>query len=156
MHYCNGSHETGTSSVSRRLANRLESSHFSAGDEFRKAAKRTGIPIAEFNKILGISTEMKEQLDNRLRKIAMNGNCVIEGRLADSMAGDYADLKVLLKAPLDIRVERIANRDGLSSRNAKKETIQREKEERQTFIDLYDIDLEDWSIYDLIIDTTNF
>jgi len=56
-------------------------------------------------------------------------------------------------APLEVRVERIAQRDGDPYEDALGETIKREKSERKRYKKLYNIDIQDLSIFDIILNT---
>lgn len=63
-------------------------------------------------------------------------------------------LKIWMKAPIDIRVKRIMNREKSIEYNKEKEnTIIREESERNRYNKYYNINIEDLSIYDIIIDT---
>jgi len=72
------------------------------------------------------------------------------------MAGEYADLKVWLDAPLDVRAARIADREEKSVEAARAETHEREASERSRYADYYDIDFADRSIYDLAVNTARW
>jgi cytidylate kinase len=69
------------------------------------------------------------------------------------MAGDKTVLKILLIAPKEVRLKRIAQRDGLSLEEAEKRTLYREQIEKERYKRYYGIDVSDPSIYDLIVDT---
>ena len=70
------------------------------------------------------------------------------------MDGERAsDLKIYLSAPLDVRVKRIASRDMISYSEAEEATSLREEIERRRFKSLYSIDIDDLSIYDLVLNT---
>ena len=72
------------------------------------------------------------------------------------MAGDYADLKVWLDAPLDVRATRIADREEKSVDTAREETQARADSEALRYREYYDIDIEDRSIYDLVVNTARW
>ena len=59
-----------------------------------------------------------------------------------------------MTADPNVRIERIAKRDGESVETARSKTVQREGEEREWFLRTYDIDILDESVYNLKVDTT--
>ncbi len=64
------------------------------------------------------------------------------------MAGEYADMKLWLSAPLDVRADRIATRENeRSNRRRPKPAAWRQR--GPALRDFYDIDFDDLSIYDL-------
>ena len=77
----------------------------------------------------------------------------MEGRITCWIAGDFAHLRVMLDAPPHIRVSRIAERPEMTIEKAREVTNQRDNEEREWFLKNRGIDLEDISIFDLIINT---
>jgi cytidylate kinase len=72
------------------------------------------------------------------------------------MAGEHSDFNILLTAPLDVRVQRIADRDKTGFEFAKQETLAREESERNRYLRYYDIDVRDLSVYDLILNTAKY
>jgi cytidylate kinase len=79
---------------------------------------------------------------------------VIESRLAGWLAGENANIRIWLDAPIDIRANRIANREDEEIDQILKETIERETSEKHRYEEYYGIDFSDLSIYDLVIDTS--
>ena len=60
-------------------------------------------------------------------------------------------IRICITASFEARVKRIANREGMTYEMANQETKIREETERKRFLDLYDIDINDLSKYDVII-----
>jgi cytidylate kinase len=79
-------------------------------------------------------------------------NVIVEGRLSAWMIKD-ADLKVLIFADAEIRYSRIARREGKDVQIVRQETKIREEIERRRYQKYYNINVDDWSIYDLIINS---
>jgi len=77
---------------------------------------------------------------------------LIDARLAGWMA-KRADLKILLTAPLEVRVRRIARRERRSYRSVLRETVERERSEARRFRRFYGIDVNDRSPFDLVLNT---
>ncbi len=67
-----------------------------------------------------------------------------------------ADIKILLIAPLDERVRRIVDRESREYEEVKEETIVRERSEKERYMEVYNIDVDDYSVYDLVLDTGKF
>jgi len=148
-----GLHGTGKSTYARILSKHFGLRHVSAGDLFRQIAKERGVSVIELSKTASESREIDSLIDERTRKEAETGDVIIDGFLAGWMAGDAANLKIQLIAPESVRIERIARRDRVSYDEARAETLRREKMERERFRKVYKIDINNYSIYDLVLNT---
>jgi CMP/dCMP kinase len=63
-------------------------------------------------------------------------------------------LKIWVKAPLPVRVKRIQKRERAASFDEEfKKTVLREKSEGLRYINYYNIDIGDLSVYDIVIDS---
>lgn len=146
---------SGTTSVARALAEKLGYRLISAGEIFREMAKKEGLDLIAFSK----KAEREESIDRRIDEIQKEisekeDNIVIEGRLSARIV--RADLRVWLKAPLEIRAGRIAKREGKSYEEVLEETIERERSEKLRYRKYYGIDVDDLSFYDLVIDSSKW
>ena len=148
-----GLHGTGKSTYAKLLAEDLRLRHISAGELFRALAKEKKITLNEMNKLTDINPEIDHQIDQRIKEEAEKGNIILDGQLAAWMAGDKTALKILLIAPKEVRLKRIAERDSISLEEAEKRTLYREQIEKERYKRYYKIDISDPSIYDLIVDT---
>ncbi len=128
----------------------------SAGGIFRQLATERGVTLEEFSKIAEEDETIDRELDARIKSEAEKGNVMLDGQLAAIMAGDHADIKILLVASLRTRVKRIAARDGVSYEDALHETETREMIERARYKEFYSYDVADFSIYDLVINTEKY
>jgi cytidylate kinase len=145
---------SGTSTAARRLADTLGLSHVSGGDLFRSLADDRGVTLAALNERAERDDAIDRALDRRLRTTARDrDDVVLESRLAGWMAGDHADLRAWLDAPLPTRAGRIADREDKSVDRARQETAEREASEAARYREYYDIDIDDLSIYDLVLNT---
>ncbi|MFB6353938.1 MAG: (d)CMP kinase [Halobacteriales archaeon] len=148
---------SGKSTVAAAVAEAFGYEHVSGGDIFRALAEERGYTLAEFNALAEEDDAIDRDLDRRLRETARErDDVVLESRLSGWMAGEYADLKVWLDAPLDVRAARIADREGQSVAAAREETEAREASERSRYRAYYDIDFADRSIYDLGVNTARW
>jgi len=147
----------GKSTNAAALAEALGYDHVSGGDIFRALADERGFSLAEFNELAESDDQIDRDLDAQLRETARERDDVIlESRLAGWMAGEYADVKIWLDAPAEVRAERIADREDKSVTEALRETEEREESETQRYREYYGIDFADRSIYDLSVNTARW
>lgn len=151
-----GLHGTGKSSVADAVAKKFNLNRISAGVAFRQLAKERNLTLEEFSRVAEGNEEIDRLIDDRLKSEAEKGDAVIDGQLAAWMAGDNADLKILLIAPVETRIKRISERDGTDFEHARRETITREGSEKARYFEYYGVDVSDHSIYDLIINTDKY
>jgi len=142
----------GKSTVARGLAARLGYRSISGGEVFRDIARARGISVIDVNKLAEQDSTLDRELDERQRELAKGGNCVVESRLAGWMV--EADLKIWLRAAVDVRAARVARREGQALDSARAELVERERSEWARYKRLYNIDTNDLSPYHLIIDTS--
>jgi cytidylate kinase len=148
---------SGKSTLARSLADALDYQYVSGGDIFRELAEERGMTPLELNRAAEDDDQIDRDLDRRLRDIAAErDDLVLESRLAGWMAGDYADVKLWLTAPLAVRADRIAQRENKPFEQARTETEERSESEAQRYAEYYDIDFDDLSIYDLAINTARW
>ena len=148
---------SGKSTNAAGLADRLGVDHVSGGDIFREMAAERGMSPVEFNEFAEADPKFDRKLDRRLRDIATTRDeLVLESRLAGWLAADHADFRFWFDAPLSVRAERIAEREGKPVERAKAETKRREDSERKRYGEFYGIDIDDLSIYDAAYNTARW
>ncbi|WGI17210.1 (d)CMP kinase [Methanonatronarchaeum sp. AMET-Sl] len=146
----------GTSTTSRSVAEKSNLKHICAGQIFRQLANEKDMTLEEFSEYAEQNPKIDHDIDKRQQEIAENrDNILLEGRLAGWMAQN-ADIKVWLKAPLELRARRVARREDIQLEKALNEVKEREKSEKTRYREYYEIDIDDLTIYDLIIDTANW
>lgn len=127
----------------------------SVGDIFRTQAEERCMSLEEFGLLAERDESIDRKLDEEQKKLARKkDNIILEGRLSGFLVN--ADLKIWLKAPLKIRGERIAQREGKAVAKAMEETSEREECERERYLKYYNIDVKDLSVYDLVIDSSRW
>ena len=146
-----GSPGTGTSTLSRILSKELDLRWVNSGELFRKIASDRGISLRELGRIAEESPEVDYLIDDAQRAMAKDAGGVFEGRLSGHVLD--ADLKILLKADRMVRAERIASREEKLVEDAIQESRVREECEARRYEKYYNIDVNDFSVYDLVIDT---
>jgi cytidylate kinase len=145
---------SGKSTAAAALAEALGYDHVSGGDIFRDLAAERGLTPLELNRRAEEDEAIDRDLDRRLRETAAaRDDLVLESRLAGWMAGEHADFRVWLDAPLEIRARRIAEREDKPIDLAREETQARAASEAKRYREYYGIDIEELSIYDLVLNT---
>ena len=147
---------SGTTTVSRLVADALELARVPGGEVFRQLAAEAGMSLAEFGVLARSQPDIDRELDDRLEAHAREGGCVIESRLAGWIATRAGLLAVRVWVDCDerVRAERVAVRDGSSPDEALADNAARSDLERTRYRSVYDIDLDDRSTYDLVLDST--
>ncbi|MFB6168990.1 MAG: (d)CMP kinase [Haloferacaceae archaeon] len=147
----------GKSTLAAALAEALDYEHVSGGDIFRSVADERGLSPVELNELAEEEAEIDYDLDRRQYELARDReDLVLESRLAGWLAGDAADIRVWLTAPLEVRVARIAEREDKSFETVRTETRRRAESEAGRYRTYYDIDIDDLSIYDLVLNTARW
>lgn len=149
-----GAPGTGTSTLARSLSLQLKLRWVNSGDLFRKIASEKNLSVREMNRLAERGPEIDYLIDDAQKALAKDGSGIFEGRLSGHLLA--ADLKVLLKADLRTRAERIAKREAKLTEDAIAETRIREESEGRRYMKYYNIDIGDFSAYDLIVDSGKF
>ena len=147
---------SGTTTLAKALSSRFDLEHVSSGDVFRSMARERDMSLAEFGRVAEEDPEIDREIDERQAEIAReNNDIVLEGRLSGWMA-EEADMRVWLDAPLDVRAERVAEREGQTVEEARVEIEEREASESKRYQEIHGIDIDDLSVYDLVVDTSTW
>jgi len=148
---------SGKSTTAADLAAALDVEHVSGGDIFRTLAAERGYSPVEFNERAEDDPQIDRDLDRRLREMALErDDLVLESRLAGWLAGEEADFRIWLDAPIEVRAARVADREDKRIELAREETERREESEARRYRDYYGIDVDDRSIYDVVLNTARW
>lgn len=146
---------SGKSTLAKLLSAQLQMELVSIGDIFRKQAEKRCMSLEEFGLLAKRDEDIDRKLDEEQKRIAdEKDNIILEGRLSGFLVD--ADLKVWLKAPVEVRAERIARRESKSVAKAMEEAKDRELCERERYLNYYNININDLSVYDLVIDSSKW
>lgn len=144
---------SGKSTQAKRIAEKLGLKYFSIGKCFREIAEKMNMSLEDFHKIAEKDPKYDYEVDKRTLIEARNGNIVIDGHLTGWIAKDEADIKIYLTASLEERAKRIAKRDNKNLNDAIKEIIERERSNSIRYKKYYGININDLSIYDIVLNT---
>ena len=133
----------------------------SAGVKFRAMAEARGMSLEAFGAAAEKDHEIDRTLDREileevLRYDASGRDVIVDGRIQAHLlaARRIPCLKILNDAPLAIRVDRIAGREGKPAAHVEAEIREREASERRRYCAIYGIDLDDGSVFDMVIDSS--
>jgi len=145
---------SGTTSLSRYLSEHHGFSMISAGEVFRQLAREHAMGLAEFGRFAQENPEFDKMIDARQKEIAAGrDDIIVEGRLSGWMVTD-ADIRIWLFAPIGSRIKRIVFRDQIADdKTAERITIEREECEAARYQNYYNIDINDLSIYHIILNS---
>ena len=150
-----GLHGAGKTTVALALVRKFKLRYVCAGTVFRQLAKERGMTLDEFSRYAERRPSIDHKIDRQTVAAAKGKNVLIDARLAGWMA-KQANLKILFTAPLEERVRRIARREGRKYKEVLQETRKRERSEARRFKRFYDIDVNDHSPFDLVLNTQHF
>ena len=145
---------SGKSTAGRLVAEAMGLEFRSAGEEFRREGRARGMDVEAFGRFAESHPEIDRDLDTRMLGLATPGR-LLEGRLTGPLCRRHqiAVRYVVVTASEDVRVHRIAQRDGLSYAVAQHHVRARAASERQRYLGFYGIDVER-EVADVTIDST--
>ena len=146
---------SGTTTLALRLAQgKLGWEYINVGEWFRQYCREHNLPLEETGRQ---SDEAHRQIDEAvLNRLRQEEKLVVEGWLAGFMARDIPGvLKVLLVAPMAVRVKRFMKREGVSEAEAKRQIRKRTEENLRKWRRMYGkTDFWRPDLYNVVIDTS--
>jgi predicted cytidylate kinase len=155
---------SGKSTTAKKVAHKLEYTHFSSGDIFREIAKGYDLDVAGLNKLAEDNFDLDYQVDSRLRQMGEDmENLVVDSRTAFHWIPQsfkvYLDLdietassRVFEQIVSGGRVSQFAN----SVNDVKFDIETRINSELKRYHKLYKLDYTKSEHYDLIINTVDY
>jgi cytidylate kinase len=141
----------GNTTISRLVSEKLGLAFINF--TFRSLAAEKNISLEEVLRNAAEDDWWDKEVDRRQVAMARKaGGCVLGSRLAIWMLKD-ADLKVYLKASPEIRAERIVRREGGILEEVAAFTRERDRQDNERYLRIYNINNDDYSFADVIINT---
>ncbi|RLF16629.1 MAG: cytidylate kinase [Thermoprotei archaeon] len=144
---------SGKTTYAKRIAEELGLRYVSIGGLFRSLAKERGLSLIDFHRLAEEDPSFDLLVDERAFSEALKGGVVVDGHLAGWLLRRVADVKIFFTAPIEVRAERVASRDGVSYEEALRQIKEREESNRRRYREIYGIDISDLSVFDLVINT---
>jgi cytidylate kinase len=122
---------------------------------FRTLARERNIDLQEVLVLAAEDDFWDREVDSRQVALAReSGGCVLGSRLAIWML-EEADIKVYLKARPETRAKRIKKREGGTLEEVAAFTAERDRQDHERYLRIYNIDNDSYGFADLMIDTDN-
>ena len=147
---------SGKTTACRLLSERLGLEMIVFGKIFREMAAEKGLTLGELGAIAEEDPSIDRMIDERILEMARgNPDIILESRLSAHMLSRHGipAFKVYLDASPEVRFARIGLREGETLEQAIESTVERAKSEARRYQMYYGIDIEDRSVYDLVVDT---
>ncbi|MCY0851621.1 MAG: AAA family ATPase [Thermoplasma acidophilum] len=147
---------SGKSTVSSELSKITGYAVYSSGTFFRETARKMNMSIEDFNVYSETHPEADYYTDETQKAFMQaNDNIIVEGRLAGwiSYLNGISAFRIFLYATYYTRLVRFAGRENIDIDSARVLMDKREKSEKERYRKLYGIDIDDLSIYDIVVNT---
>ena len=147
---------SGKTTACNRLSEILGLKAVVFGKIFRELAAEKHLSLIEFGALAEKDPSIDKAIDNRILEIAReNEDIILESRLSAYMLSrnSIPAFKIYLGASPEVRMSRIGVREGQTLEDAKKETLERQASEAKRYMMYYNIDINDMSVYDLVVNT---
>lgn len=153
---------SGKSTVGKLLMKKLGYQYLSTGSIQRKIAEEMGMTTLELNILSETDHSIDKKIDGYTSALSDNNeDYIVDSRLAWHFIPD--SYKVFLSCEQEIAASRIfhdhnriSDEDKSSIDLLLQKIIDRRKSEKRRFLKKYGVDFEDYSNYDMIIDTGYF
>lgn len=148
-----GLHGVGKSTYAKPLAEEFKLEYVSTGSVFRRMARERGLTLTQLSEMCMKTPEFDREVDNVTLSLLESGGVVLDSLLAGWFARDVESFKIFLKASFEVRCMRIASRENRPLEEVVSETAAREDSERKRFLEYYGFNIDDLSLYDMVLDT---
>ncbi len=146
---------SGKTTLARGLARDLNLRYVSMGEIFRSIARSRMMSLEELSRVAEEDSSIDYLIDSTALEEARRGCVVVDGHISAWILKDVAHVKVLTYAPLLVRAERLARRDGKTVEEALREIKVREDSEARRYRKYYNIDVDELEVFDVIINTSS-
>lgn len=149
----------GKSSVAKLVAKKLNLKHYSAGDMWRRLARKKKITILQLNQLAENNQQYDRELDKQVAELGKKqDDFIIDSRLAFHFIPD--SIKIFLDCSLQTRAHRILkdtriDEDNLTLADTINKIKKREQSEVKRYKQLYHVAMYDKKQFDLVLSTTH-
>jgi CMP/dCMP kinase len=144
---------TGSTTAAKRVAADMDLDYVYGGQIFRNLAREKGISLEELAESLEHNHEEECQIDERLIEEGKRDNVLVEGRtIGWIFPRDIPAVRIWLTCALEERLRRVQSREH-HPRSAEN-LLRREASDNRRYLTLYGIQPDDFSPFDLVVDTT--
>jgi cytidylate kinase len=145
---------TGSTTAAKRIAADLNLDYVYGGQIFRNLAVERGVSLEELAESLEQDSETEREIDRQLIVAGRQENVLVEGRtIGWIFPWDLSALRIWLTCDLEERLRRVQARE-YHPRSAEN-LLRREASDNRRYQVLYRIEPENFSPFDLVVDTTN-
>jgi cytidylate kinase len=145
---------TGSTTAAKRIAADFNLDYVYGGQIFRDLARERGISLEELAESLERHPDEEMEMDRRLCAAGRRDDVLIEGRtMGWIFPHDIPTIRIWLTCDLEERLRRVEDREH-HPRSAEN-LLRRESSDNRRYKMLYGIEEQDFSPFDLVLDTTN-
>jgi cytidylate kinase len=146
---------TGSTTAAKRIAEDLGLRYVYGGAIFRNMAKQKGIPLEELVESLEQNTSIEKEVDDHLKDLARKENDIlIESRtIGWILPADVPAIRIWLTCDLTERLRRVQSREHHP--RSPENLLRREASDNKRYRALYGIEPDDFTPFDLVLDTTD-
>ena len=146
---------TGSTTAAKRIAADLGLRYVYGGAIFRKMAQDRGIPLEELVESLERNTATEKEVDDHLKEMARaEDDILIESRtIGWILPEDVPAIRIWLTCDLAERLQRVQNREHHA--RSPENLLRRESSDNKRYRALYGIEPNDFTPFDLVVDTTS-
>ena len=128
-------------------------------DSFRQEAQRRELSVEDFSRLCKEDFEVDRSLDDALKGMisSTDGPSIVESRLSGWWAylANIECLRIWIEVSDEERARRIQSREGGNFDDVLESSQRRNSDDMERYQELYGINLEDMSPYNMIIDADN-
>lgn len=147
---------SGKTTACTKLSEKLGLEAVVFGRIFRELAAEKHLTLSQLGEIAEQDPAIDNMIDDRILQMARtHDNLILESRLSAYMLtrNDIDAFKIHIDASPEVRMERVGLREGETLEQATAATLDRQRSEAKRYMQWYGIDINDLSVYDLILNT---
>jgi cytidylate kinase len=146
---------TGSTTAAKRIAADLSLEYVYGGQIFRNLAEERGIPLEDLVNLLEADQQTERSVDERLIRLGVSrDDILIESRtIGWILPEDVPSIRIWLTCDLEERLNRVERREHHP--RSRDNLLQREASDNRRYRALYGIEPDDFSLFDLVLDTTS-